>query len=92
MEFLVKGRQRLPHDMEPEVRQPLKAAEGARAQELIDGGVLKRIWRVPGQTGSWTLWDAADATVLHAALESLPLYPWYDLEVFPLAQHVRDPA
>jgi muconolactone D-isomerase len=92
MEFLTKGRQRIPHDMDAGKRAEIIAAEGARAQELIDQGTLKRIWRVPGQRGSWTLWESPDATTLHAALESLPLYPWYDLEVFPLAQHARDPA
>jgi muconolactone D-isomerase len=92
MEFLVRGRQYLPHDMDPSERQSIIAAEGRRAQELADEGVLKRIWRVPGQRGSWTLWDIEDATALHAKLESLPIYPWYDLVVEPLAKHPRDPA
>lgn len=92
MEFLVRGRQRIPHDMDPDKRADVIKAEGVRSQQLIDEGILIRIWRVPGQRGSWTLWEAADATELHAALESLPIYPWYDLEVHPLAQHLRDPA
>lgn len=92
MEFLVRGRQHLPHDMDPASRQRVIAAEGERAEQLIREGLLRRIWRVPGERGSWTLWEAPDATALHAALESLPLYPWYDLTVHPLAQHPRDPA
>lgn len=92
MEFLVRGRQHLPHDMDPADRQRILAAEGRRAQELADEGKLRRIWRVPGQRGSWTLWEMPDATGLHAALESLPMYPWYDLVVQPLAAHSRDPA
>lgn len=78
--------------MDPERRQGILTAEGARAQELCEEGRLRRIWRVPGQRGSWTLWDVTDATALHAALESLPMYPWYDLVVHPLAAHPRDPA
>jgi muconolactone D-isomerase len=32
-----------------------------------------------------------DATVLHEALSSLPLYPWMDINVHPLAVHPNDP-
>ena len=33
----------------------------------------------------------ADATALHEALSSLPLYPWMDIEVHALAVHPNDP-
>ena len=92
MEFLVQGLQQLPPLMPEEEVRRLRRAEGARAQELIDAGALRRIWRVPGQTGSWTLWRVPDADVLDAHLRSLPLYPWYDLHAMPLARDEVDPS
>ena len=35
---------------------------------------------------------AADATELHDALTSLPLWPYMHIEVVPLAKHPNDPA
>ena len=49
------------------------------------------LWRIPGRWANWSLYDVADATALHEALTSLPLYPWMDIEVHPLAEHPNDP-
>jgi muconolactone D-isomerase len=53
---------------------------------------LVRLWRIPGRTANWGLWRAADATELHDALTSLPLWPHMHIEVVPLAKHPNDPA
>ena len=42
------------------------------------------MWRVPGRTANWGIWEAADATALHAAITSLPLFPYLDVEVIAL--------
>ena len=73
-------------------RAKLFAAEIERGQELAREGIMKRLWRVSGRWAHWGLWEASDATALHAALSSLPLWPWMDVTVHPLAQHVNDPA
>jgi muconolactone D-isomerase len=36
------------------------------------------------------LWEAPDATVLHDALASLPMFPWMDATVEPLATHPQE--
>ena len=92
MEFLVHIEVLWPRDGDPEERSRLVAAEGARARELIADGTLRRIWRVPGRWANYGLWVADDATALHAALTSLPLWSWCDIEVTPLAVHPSDPG
>jgi muconolactone D-isomerase len=92
MEFLVNIEIAWPPDADPVRREELFAAEVERGRELARQGIMKRLWRVPGRWANWGLWEAADATGLHAALSSLPLWPWMDVTVHPLARHVNDPA
>lgn len=90
MEFLVRTRLTRPESATDQQVADLMAAEKARGGELMDAGVIKRLWRVPGEWGSWVLYEAPDATALHEALTSLPLYKWMKVEVHPLARHPFD--
>lgn len=92
MEFLVHIEIDWPADGDPVEKERLFAAELARGKELAAEGRLKRLWRVPGRWANWGLWEAADASEVHAAISSLPLWPWMDVEVLPLAAHPNDPA
>jgi muconolactone D-isomerase len=92
MEFLVRQSNGLPADMPDEQRQAIRKAERARAMELRTEGILLRLWRVPGSNDSIGLYDAPDATELHAALTSLPTYPWLTMKVEPLATHPQEMA
>jgi len=92
MEFLVEMDISLPPDTEPARRDALVAAEAVRARELAEEGVICRLWRVPGRWSNVGIWRAADATQLHEAISSLPLYPWLDAAVTALAQHPNDPG
>lgn len=92
MEFLVAMEVNVPHDVPADRQQRLRDAEAQRAQELAHEGVLVRLWRTPGRRANWGLWRAEDATELHAAIASLPLFPYLDVHVTPLAQHPNDPA
>jgi muconolactone D-isomerase len=87
MEFLVHIEAELPPDMPAERRAKLTAAERERGLELIRGGTIKRIWRIPGGLRNVGIWEATDATELHAAIADLPLYPWIRAEVTALAVH-----
>jgi muconolactone D-isomerase len=42
---------------------------------------------VPGRQANVSLYEASDATALHALLMSLPLWPWMDVQVEALATH-----
>jgi muconolactone D-isomerase len=68
-------------------RRELLAAEHRRGRELIEQGLLVRIWRLPGRFANISLYRAADATELHAAVTSLPLWPYMDVRVEALAVH-----
>ncbi|MEV0946883.1 muconolactone Delta-isomerase family protein [Rhodococcus sp. NPDC049939] len=87
MEFLVRINTDLPMDMASEEREQLSTRERDRTVELRAEGTLKRLWRVPGRRELVSLWEAKDPTVLHDALASLPLFPWLDIDVEPLATH-----
>ena len=91
MEFLVNIEIKWPPDGDPEEKERLFAAELLHGQELARQGYQRRLWRVPGRWANWALWEVEDATELHAKISSLPLYPWMDVTVHPLAQHVNDP-
>jgi muconolactone D-isomerase len=73
-------------------RQALLEKEAERARELAATGVLHRLWRVPGRRANWGIWIAQDADELHAAISSLPLFPYLTVTVHPLARHPNAPA
>lgn len=91
-EYLVHIKVLWPVDGDPAAKEKLIAEEGHRAKELSRDGTIIRLWRVPGRWENWGVWQAADATRLHSAITSLPLYPWLDVEVTALAEHPSDPG
>lgn len=90
MEFLVRTENLLPADTPDETRERLRAAERARARELRDAGVLKRLWRVPGRDATVGLYEAEDPAALHDAVSSLPMWRWMDVTVEALATHPQE--
>ncbi len=77
----------LPADLDEARRAALLTAELERARALADSGVVRAIWRVPGRLANRAIWSAPDATALHEALTSLPLWPYMDVTVTALARH-----
>jgi muconolactone D-isomerase len=90
MEFLVRSENRLPAETPSTRRDELRSAERTRAMELRAAGILKRLWRVPGRNATVGLYEATDAAELHDALMSLPMAPWLDVTVEPLALHPQE--
>ncbi|HVO53860.1 MAG TPA: muconolactone Delta-isomerase family protein [Solirubrobacterales bacterium] len=86
-EFLVRIEIALPAGLDDEEREALVAAEARRGRELTEAGQLRRIWRIPGRHANVGLWEAADATALHALLASLPMFVYMDIDVTALATH-----
>ena len=91
MEFLVRIEIVWPPDAPAEDRARIFADELEAGQRLARAGKLRRLWRIPGRWANWSLYEVADATALHEALTTLPLYPWMDIDVHALAEHPNDP-
>lgn len=87
MEFLVEIDVSVPPDMDPDARADLLGNEARRGRELIEAGLIKRIWRIPGRYANVGIWEANDPTALHDAIASLPLFPYMDAHVTALATH-----
>lgn len=85
--FLVRITVALPPGMAAEERAALIASEEARGRDLKDAGAIQDIWRLPGRLANVGVWQAANATELHRALTSLPVWPWAVVEVETLADH-----
>lgn len=91
MEFLVNIKINWPIDMDPQVKEEIIREEQQHAGQLARKGHLVRMWRVPGRRENWGLWKARDATELHDIISSLPVFPYMDVSVNPLAIHPVDP-
>lgn len=92
MEFLLRIQVTWPPDGDAQEKARRIEAEHERSQELAAEGIIKRVWRIPGQWANWGIWEADDATAIHAAVTSLPMWPYLEVEVHPLAQHPNDPG
>lgn len=87
MLYCVEMTVRLPHDMDPSAAETLKTDEKALAQELQRAGKWVHLWRVAGRYANISIFDVADHDELHGILSSLPLFPFMDVTVTPLARH-----
>jgi muconolactone D-isomerase len=87
VEFLVQIQVNLPGDMAADEVADLLAREESRGWELKNAGTIVRIWRIPGRRANVGVWRAETADQIHAALTSLPVFPWMDAHVTPLATH-----
>ncbi len=45
------------------------------------------LWRIAGQYANVSVFDVADHDELHAILSGLPLFPFMEMTVTPLARH-----
>ncbi len=77
----------MPRDVDPAVFDRLKAEEKARAADLQRAGKWRHLWRVAGRYANISIFDVASHDELHAILSTLPLFPFMEISVTPLAQH-----
>lgn len=86
---------RPPQGGDPAEFDRLKAEEKARAQDLQRQGKWVHLWRIAGQYANISIFDVASHDELHAILSGLPLFPFMEIAVIPLARHpsaIRDGA
>jgi muconolactone D-isomerase len=87
MLYCVRMDVRVPHDIDPQRFERLKSDEKARSQELQRAGKWPHIWRVVGLYANISIFDVESHDELHAILSGLPLFPFMEITVTPLARH-----
>ncbi len=90
MLFAVKMDVHLPLDMDAQVKSDILAREKAYSQELQKSGVWVHLWRIAGQYSNLSVIDVENNQHLHDILSQLPLFPYMEMEVMPLATHPSD--
>jgi muconolactone D-isomerase len=87
MLFHVSITVRIPHNADQEKIKQLGALEHERAKELQLQGKWVHLWRVTGKYGNVSVFDVESSDELHEILNSLPLYPFMEIEVTALCHH-----
>jgi muconolactone D-isomerase len=90
MLFHVRMDVHIPRDLEPELRADVVAREKAYSQELQRSGKWPHLWRIVGEYSNFSIFDVTGNDELHDLLSGLPLFPYMDIEVTPLATHPSD--
>jgi muconolactone D-isomerase len=85
MLFAVRMDVDLPLDLPG--RDELLAREKSYSQDLQRAGSWPHIWRVVGAYSNLSIFDVADNEQLHQLLWNLPLFPYMDITITPLAAH-----
>ncbi len=78
---------KLPADWSAAQIDDLKKREKERAIEMQQQGKFLHLWRVVGKMANISIFDCASNDELHELLTSLPMFPYFELTVVPLAKH-----
>jgi len=87
MLFQVRMDVSIPPHLPEQERARLLAEEKHRAQDLQRQGVWLHLWRVVGCHSNISIFDVDSNDALHEVLWTLPLFPFMQVEVTPLARH-----
>jgi muconolactone D-isomerase len=87
MIFYVRIDVRIPHDINPERLAELSSREHERGKELQLQRKWTHLWRVAGKYANVSIFDVESPAELHDILNSLPLYPFMEIEVAALCHH-----
>ena len=87
MLFQVRIGVSIPPHLPEQERARLLAEERHRAQDLQRQGVGLHLWRVVGCYSNISIFDVDSNDALHEVLWTLPLFPFMQVEVTPLARH-----
>ena len=90
MLYIVHMQVRLPADLDPQERDDLISREKAYSQDLQRAGKWPQIWRVVGEYANYSIFDVDTNDELHQIISGLPLFPYLQVQVTPLATHPSD--
>ncbi|ADX47726.1 muconolactone delta-isomerase [Paracidovorax avenae] len=87
MLFMAEMTVRIPSTLAPEVADEIKRKEKEYSQQLQRDGKWRHLWRVVGEYANVSIFDVSGNDELHAILSGLPLFPYMEIKVTPLANH-----
>jgi muconolactone D-isomerase len=87
MRFLLNIQAHLPGEWTAVQREELVHRETEHAAALMKKKVLRRIFRIVGQTANFSIWETETPEELHAVLRTLPMYPFLKITVTPIIKH-----
>ena len=87
MLYCVEMTVNIPPDADRTKVDKLKADEKAYCEQLQRQGKWVHIWRIAGRYANISIFDVADHDALNTIVFGLPLFPYMDVKVTPLAQH-----
>jgi muconolactone D-isomerase len=87
MLFMAEMEVRLPPDMDPDQADEIRAREREYSQAAQGDGRWLHLWRVAGRYANVSILDVDSVDELHELLSGLPLFPYLDIRVTPLARH-----
>ncbi|RYF00770.1 MAG: muconolactone Delta-isomerase [Comamonadaceae bacterium] len=87
MLFMAEMIVQIPSTLAPEVADEIKRKEKEYSQQLQRDGKWRHLWRVVGEYANVSIFDVASNDELHTILSGLPLFPYMQIKVTPLANH-----
>lgn len=87
MLYLVHMIVNIPSTLPAEEAARIKAEEKAYSQSLQHSGKWPHLWRVVGEYANYSVFDVESNDELHETLSRLPLFPFMQIAVTPLAKH-----
>ncbi len=87
MLFLVHMIVNIPTTLAEDEVNRIKSLEKQYSQDLQRQGKWPHIWRVAGEYANYSVFDVQSNDELHTLLSQLPLFPYMQIKVTPLAKH-----
>jgi muconolactone D-isomerase len=87
MLFHVRIDVRIPYNLDREKLKELNTQEHERAKALQLQGKWTHLWRIAGRFANISIFDVEGPAELHDILNSLPLYPFMEVEIAALCRH-----
>jgi muconolactone D-isomerase len=90
MLFHVRMDVRFPPGLPPGERADIVAREKEYSRQLQRAGKWPHLWRIAGEYANFSVFDVESNDELHDLLSGLPLFPYMEIRVTPLAMHPSD--
>ena len=87
MLYLVRMDVNIPSELPEAQVTAIKLKEKDYSQALQKEGRWPHLWRVVGEYANYSVFDVETNDELHELLQGLPLFPYMEIQVSPLAQH-----